>query len=262
MSEKKFYVYLHRYASGPKCGEVFYVGKGKDCRWNSERGRNKWWRRISDKYGFLPEIVMRFENETCAFSLEKAIIALYGRSTLCNLSDGGEGPSGLRHTDEWKRKMSEFMRKRPVKYETIEKMRLIRKENPTNNFLVNHVGKVVTNSNGETFNSISEAARIMAERKNLSVRPANILRCLKGLSKTAYGVSWSCGYCTPELPVTNRRRPVKNIETGEVFNGVRAAAESMLTKNGKPKSSSPISKSLRGDTEKAYGFTWAYVDEL
>lgn len=44
-----FYVYIHRYASGPKIGEIFYVGKGcgkrstshgdDAVRWLSRAGR-------------------------------------------------------------------------------------------------------------------------------------------------------------------------------------------------------------------------------
>jgi len=34
-----FYVYLHRYASGPKLGQIFYVGKGCGKRASSRCGR-------------------------------------------------------------------------------------------------------------------------------------------------------------------------------------------------------------------------------
>lgn len=88
---KKFYVYLHRYASGPKEGRVFYVGKGSHRRAGSSYGRSKYWHRIKSKYGFTHEIVSRFDSEFCAYSFEKILIGLYGRENLCNLTDGGDG---------------------------------------------------------------------------------------------------------------------------------------------------------------------------
>ena len=46
--EKKFYVYVHRYASGPRGGQVFYVGKGDGRRAFVKSGRNiKWSRTVN-----------------------------------------------------------------------------------------------------------------------------------------------------------------------------------------------------------------------
>jgi hypothetical protein len=111
MSEKKFYVYLHRYASGPKEGQVFYVGKGTSDRYLNKFARSEFWKRVVNKYGFNAEIVMHFENETCAFSFERALIKFYGRSNLVNLSDGGKGGSfGSVRSKESRLKMSELMK--------------------------------------------------------------------------------------------------------------------------------------------------------
>ena len=110
MSEKKFYVYLHRYASGPKEGRVFYVGKGSGDRYTVKwRLYNPYWTNIINKYGFTAEIVMRFDNEACAFSFERALIKHYGRKNLCNLTDGGDGTSGVIRSDESRAAMSKRM---------------------------------------------------------------------------------------------------------------------------------------------------------
>lgn len=45
--------------------------------------------------------------EPCALSLELALIAVHGRENLCNLSDGGEGASGI--TEEQRIKKSEAL---------------------------------------------------------------------------------------------------------------------------------------------------------
>lgn len=98
--DKKFYVYVHKYASGPKHGQVFYVGKGSGRRSGRAAGRGEWWKRIVDKYGFSHSIVARFEREECSFSFEIALIKWHGRQSLCNLSDGGEGASGVKRSPE------------------------------------------------------------------------------------------------------------------------------------------------------------------
>lgn len=104
--EKKYYVYVHKYASGPKVGRVFYVGKGKKSRYNEKHNRSSYWHRVVEKYGFTAHIVIRFLNEACALSFEKALIKHYGRPNLCNLTDGGDGVSGLVFTEQHRAKIS------------------------------------------------------------------------------------------------------------------------------------------------------------
>lgn len=119
----KFYVYLHRYASGPKQGKVFYVGKGSSNRaWVTNR-RSDYWINTYKKYGMTVDIPFRFNNETCAFSIEIALISFYGIDNLCNFSIGGDGPSGNVWTDEQRKAHSIIQTGRKHKPETIEKMR-------------------------------------------------------------------------------------------------------------------------------------------
>lgn len=102
--EKPFYVYVHRYASGPKEGQVFYVGKGSGDRVKIKRGRNPHWGNVVKKYGYTYEVLMSFEIEDCAFSIERALILFYGRKNLTNKTDGGEGSSGIEFSNEELRK--------------------------------------------------------------------------------------------------------------------------------------------------------------
>lgn len=100
---KPFYVYVHRRATD---GRVFYVGKGKGGRVSTNFGRNRYWHHIVRKHGFTHHIVIRFEKEECAFSFEKALIKHYGRENLCNMTDGGDGQSGLTHSKDTLKLMS------------------------------------------------------------------------------------------------------------------------------------------------------------
>jgi hypothetical protein len=94
MSEKKFYVYTHRYAFGPKQGQVFYVGKGSGSRSRKTCSRNPYWKNIVNKYGFFDSVLIYFDNEACAFSFERALIEFYRHENLCNMTAGGEGQTG------------------------------------------------------------------------------------------------------------------------------------------------------------------------
>ena len=121
--EKPFYVYVHRYASGPKQGEVFYVGKGSGDRFKNVGKRNKHWRNIVSKYGFYAEIVIHFNTEVCAFSFEISIISYYGIENLCNLTSGGEGSKGYKWTEEQKDRARAASTGRKHTPETIRKMK-------------------------------------------------------------------------------------------------------------------------------------------
>lgn len=106
----KFYVYVYRDPRPKKKHAPIYVGKGTashgraDVHW--ARGtHNPILKKIFAKIradGLAPsiEVVGWFDDENSAFSLERALIAKFGRrdrrsGTLANLTDGGDGVSGL-----------------------------------------------------------------------------------------------------------------------------------------------------------------------
>ena len=102
-------VYLHKKSD---TGEVFYVGKGSIRRSRTSSERSEFWMKTAKKHGFDVVIIDRDLSDDDAFALEVLLIKLFGRrnlgtGTLVNLTDGGEGSSGYRHTDEAKRKISE-----------------------------------------------------------------------------------------------------------------------------------------------------------
>lgn len=110
---KKFYVYVHRYASGEKEGEIFYIGKGTGKRIYSSASRNNHWHAIKNKYGRNVEIIKSemTSDEACKYEIE--LIKSIGIDNLCNLSPGGDsGAFGYRHTEEWKKKNSELSKLR------------------------------------------------------------------------------------------------------------------------------------------------------
>ena len=92
MLRNNFYVYVHRKTSN---NSIFYVGKGCDYRAYDKTGRNDYWEKTYNKHGLIVEIVLNNLTEQQAFNLEIELIAFYGRENLCNLTDGGEGSSGV-----------------------------------------------------------------------------------------------------------------------------------------------------------------------
>jgi hypothetical protein len=101
----EFYVYLYLREDGTP----YYVGKGKGNRAFKNRGR-----RMKPPIN-KTRIIFHAENltEEEAFALEKELIAKYGRKDndtgiLRNLTDGGEGTSGIIFSDERKAKLSEI----------------------------------------------------------------------------------------------------------------------------------------------------------
>lgn len=113
--ENRFYVYLWRRADGIPC----YVGKGHGNRWKrSPAGRNTWLRRImlKDKERMSCEFAATGLAESEALELETLLIVEIGRQKsgtgpLVNFTDGGEGVSGMRHTEATKRRLGEMSRR-------------------------------------------------------------------------------------------------------------------------------------------------------
>jgi hypothetical protein len=118
-SQHIYYVYGLHYPDG----RLFYVGKGKGGRIydhvtdaHAKRCRNKHLQgtiRKIEKAGGRVGYKKFFTalNEADALNKERELIAFHGKRTdnsgiLVNLSDGGEGSSGYRHTDEAKKKVS------------------------------------------------------------------------------------------------------------------------------------------------------------
>lgn len=99
---------LYRHIRQDK-NEPFYIGIGEsEDRAYQIKGRTRAWKNIAKK-GYNVEVL--FDNLTWEEACEKEVefIALYGRrdkktGTLVNMTDGGEGTVGYRHTVKTKEK--------------------------------------------------------------------------------------------------------------------------------------------------------------
>ena len=95
----KYYVYQHIRLDTQT---PFYVGKGKGSRSTSKYHRNPYWKNIVDLHGYRVEFLEKDLSEEQAFFLEKNWIAAYRLIGQCeaNLTLGGEGASGHKHSCE------------------------------------------------------------------------------------------------------------------------------------------------------------------
>lgn len=115
--ENKFYVYLYL---DPNNYEVFYVGKGSKNRWKPSIHLNK---NNGNNIDLINKImligcenilikIINCNSEYESFKKEIQIIKDLGRldlknGTLINKTNGGEGQSGLKHSEKTKIKMSQ-----------------------------------------------------------------------------------------------------------------------------------------------------------
>lgn len=107
-------------------GKVFYVGKGNENRIKLPLRMNRHWINIvrKNKGKFIRSIALRTFDKSVAPDFEKTLITRYGRKTLANFTDGGEGVNGFRfkHTQQTKDKIGNANRGRTRTTAMKEKM--------------------------------------------------------------------------------------------------------------------------------------------
>lgn len=219
--EYRFYVYVHKYATGPKKGRIFYVGKGCGFRLRSRQSRNPHWHNVVNKYGFVPEVYTHHLTDSQSLLYERIVIS-YLRDTgskLVNRTDGGEiGPTGMVHTEKSRKKMSEsrkgencFWWGKTIPEETREKIRAgntgkamsdesrlkmslagkgrTQSNDHVTNKAMSKAKPVITNC-GLSFCGAASAARWLMENGYPKARETPVTNCCKGRNKSAYGFIW------------------------------------------------------------------------
>ena len=113
MNQKRknnYSIYIHKL---PGTDFIFYVGQANNkYRPNSKYYRNKHWHNTVKKYGGF-DVELLYENLTKeeADNLEVSLIKKFGRADLkegplVNMTNGGEGNTGLIFSDEHRNKIS------------------------------------------------------------------------------------------------------------------------------------------------------------
>lgn len=201
----KYFTYLHRTADA---GRVFYVGKGTRDRERVSTGRSEYWSRVAKKHGFVPEILARWTSEEEAFEHERFLIACFKDMgfQLCNLTDGGEGASGMVQSEETKQKRNVQLRGRRKSPETIARMKAaqankVMSESQKAKLSAYWKGKVEGANNpfakrcqcvetGVVYDTYTLAGDWLKSLGYAKASFKNISAVINGEKKTAYGYKW------------------------------------------------------------------------
>lgn len=205
---KNYYVYIH-YRNDTN--NPFYIGKGCGDRAYVKRRRNKYWNNIVNKHGYTIKIYKNNLTEKEAFKLEKELIEKY--KDLCNMTDGGEGSSGFKHSKETINQLSEFRK-------TVTGWK--HKESTKNKISKSHKGKIFSdkhkknigiaskgrthseetkqrlrNKEGTTIiqydlsmNKIKEWPTVKGAARELNINSRGIRACITYKNKTCGGFIW------------------------------------------------------------------------
>ncbi len=176
-----FYTYVHFRKDD---GKPFYVGKGSGNRHLSKVGRSVYWKNVVGKHGLDSKIMCAWQYEKDAFEHERFLIQCFRDMgfQLTNLTDGGEGASGAKRTEEQRRRYSEntWMRtergresmrgdKNPAKRPEVRE--LLSKNNVHRNPEIREKGAATFRAFGENHPSKSEKHRKLMTENNPAKRP-------------------------------------------------------------------------------------------
>ncbi|SFG72921.1 NUMOD1 domain-containing protein [Priestia megaterium] len=232
--------------------EVFYIGKGKGTRrFLTNSGRNNHFKEIvsAHKGRVAVRLISLSLTEEEAFDIECDKIAELKciNQCICNQTNGGDGSSGFKHSQETREKIRDSL-KRPIigiKKNTKEVMEL---------------------------GYLMEADLIFGKRSF-----GNISQCCNGRKKSAYGYVWfhkdkyvkmteeeiNQRLKNENFDYSNRRKPVigvnqNNIEDIKEFHSITEAGnhlEKIFSVRG------DIIACLAGDQKSSQGYVWFYKYE-
>ena len=206
------------YAHYTPQGRLFYIGKGSsERRAHYFGGRNNYWNKVVAKYG-TPEVqvLAHWDTEEEALSHEVLLISCFRDMgyELANLTDGGEGTSGYKHTEEHRRKNSEYRLGKPAvwnigrKHTEETKLKIsIAQTGKTASDKQRQVASLIHKGNkfaaGNTNNRkyrwigthIESGKIIMFEGSEAlnkaGFQHANVIKCINGKRKSHKGYTWT-----------------------------------------------------------------------
>ena len=204
------------YAHYTPQGRLFYIGKGSGkARAHYFSGRNNYWNKIVAKYGRPSvQILADWGTEEEAFSHEVLLINCFRDMgyELANLTDGGDGTSGYKQTEEHKEKLRIARTGKPIHSEEFkQKLSNFHKGNkwrqgiPTSakqKAIASALSKGNSHAAGNTAqrkwvwvgtNVITgEVVKFIGEKemKAAGIQHSNVIKCLNGQRKSHKGYTW------------------------------------------------------------------------
>lgn len=284
--EAGVYIYLHKTVAD---GATFYVGQGKGDRAWTTTNRNKLWCNVYKKHGAVVEIVRSNMTRDEANDMERTLIAAYGRrynktGTLTNITCGGDGIEGYRHTEATKQRIAahtkgikqrqelidkrmaavrsrikpEKAAKQPYKFPEERKRKysamFLGENNPMH-------GRNHSNSTKMLISAVNKG-RTPTEATREKLRNARVGTTLSDITKQKIGDA-SRGRVLPPALIANIKEakraigvPVRCVETGVIFRSTVEAVEWLVTAHGHSKAQGTGIRNAVRRGGSAYGFHW------
>jgi hypothetical protein len=187
-----YYTYAH-YTADTK--ELFYIGKGTFAKQGDFKRayvttrRNAYWNNKVKKHnGFEVQILSVWKTEQEAFEHEKLLISCF-EGKLVNLTIGGDGAAGRKHSEEEKNKRASSLRGLKRTSEALQNMSEAQKKNKVaKDNLTKEREKqkkrILCVSTGIIYPSLMEAS------KDTKIVFQNISKCCLGERPHAGGLEW------------------------------------------------------------------------
>lgn len=187
-----YYIYAH-YTADTK--ELFYIGKGTEAlnfkhkRAFALNGRNQYWKnKVAKHGGFTVEILACWEKESEAFEHEKFLILCF-KDKVVNLTAGGEGCKGRKHTSEEKEKRANSLRGLKRTDKALKNMSEAQKKNKKaldalDSARQKQKKRIRCVTTGVDYGSLSEASN------KTGIAFQNISKCCLGKRSNAGGLLW------------------------------------------------------------------------
>ena len=243
-----FYVYLHKRATD---GRVFYVGKGRNGRANLMVRRNPHWENVAERHGV--EVVFYEVNltEKEAFQSEVNAIKSFRAKghPLTNMTEGGEGPCGARHSDLTRIKMSKerIGKKKPEGFgKRIAQLNALRFSDPDYRKRQSEI-RIGKKLSEETKRKIAQKA--MGRKLTQEAKEKTVAAIKKRSSDPKFREKLSAR--------STNKRPIE-CDNGMVFESAVAATKWLQGLGHAKASPNTLTRACKGKSETAYGFKWKY----
>lgn len=231
-----YYTYMHRRADDLL---PFYIGKGKGHRAFNTRRRSQRWTRTVAKHGLLIEVLANWETEAEAFEHEKFLIKCFKEAGygLVNMTDGGDGTSGLTWSDGSKTSFSEIRKTVGITEKNREAIK---------------AGNLTQKSR---LNRSNAAKKAMADPTTKALHRLAVSAAKTGTSLSAQRRA-ECA-----LQIREReKKSVQCVQTGQIFDALVDAAEWLKTTGSPRATGCSVGQAASGRRETAYGFAWKFIE--
>jgi hypothetical protein len=232
-----FFTYAH---SKPD-GTLFYIGKGTQKRAYAKDNRNPYWQHVFNKHGRTVDMLAGWDQEADALLHEQFLIACFKGMgyKLANITDGGEGVSGHKHSADVKAKMSAFQKA----FQNSEKMQAVHRQ-------AGNLAKTPERRQQQS----QRAKAYMADPANRERSRAGALKQCQDPLFIAAQRKRALQRMTDQKYRYMMAKPCVCVETGQEF---QSQADAAKWAGGIPQT---INRAITGARLTAYGYHWKLKD--